>query len=102
MAKYRMNVETGELTEICETRFLVNGITDGEEWSEIMTADAIFSMMDMDDCVDIAIDVWKIRGYGEAPVPCSFLGTWHNLKDPLRMEIRSEDRIEAVGYGTDH
>ena len=103
MAKYRMNVETGELTEVCEAQFLVIGITEGEEWSKVMSADEIFQMMDMQDCAQIDIDVWKINGYGEALSECQFLGVWSfGAKDPLRMEIRSMDGIEAVGYGTDH
>ena len=102
MAKYRMNIETGELYEICESKFLVNGITEENEWSKIMTADEIFQMMDMDDCYNISIDIWKINGYGEALTECHFFGTWSFAKDPLRMEIRSENGTEAVGYGTDH
>lgn len=102
MAKYRMNVETGEMTEICEAKFLVVGITEGEEWSKIMIADEIFQMMDMSDCYEISIDLWKINGYGEALTDCSFYGAWSNPKEPLRMEIRSENGVEAVGYGTDH
>ena len=103
MAKFRLNAETGEAVEICEARFLVNGVTEDVEWSRIMSADEIFSMMDMSDCCDIRIDLWKINGYGEALTPCQFLGPWtYGPKDPLRMEIRSDDGIVAVGYGTDH
>ena len=102
MAKYRLNVNTGEMAEISEAKFLVNAISEGSEWSKIMTGDEIFRMMDMEDCYDISIDVWKIKGYGEAPVACSFLGKWFNSKDPQRMEIRSEHGVEAVGYGVEH
>ena len=106
MARYRMNPETGEMAEIfTERKYLVNGVTEDSEWSEIMSAEQIFSMMDMSDCIDISIDIWRINGYGEALVECQFLGPWvaGGAKDPLRMEIRSADRgVEAVGYGTDH
>ena len=103
MAKYRMNVETGELTEICEVKFLVVAVSEDEEWSKIMTADEIFAMMDMSDCFDIHINIWRINGFGEALTECCFLGTWcADMKDPLRMEIRADDGIVAVGYGTDH
>ena len=84
-------------------KFLVNGITEGEEWSKIMTAAEIFDMMDMEDCYEVHIDIWKINGYGEALTECCFLGKWcFGPKDPQRMEIRSDDGIEEVGYGTEH
>ena len=88
-----------------EKVYLVNAVSEGEEWSRIMSADEIFRMMDMDDCYDISIDIWRINGYGEALTECQFLGTWvaGGHKDPLRMEIRSVDKgVEAFGYGTDH
>lgn len=83
-------------------RFLVNAIDDsGEEWSKIMTAPEIFNMMDMSDCYGIDICVWKINSYSEALSECSFLGCWHDFKDPLKMEIIWDGGRE-VGYGTDH
>ena len=86
------------------TRFLVVGITEGEEWSRIMSADEIFAKMDMADCCEEAIDIWKINGYGEALTCCQFLGKWvaGGAEEPQRMEIRSENGIEAIGYGEEH
>lgn len=85
-------------------QFLVNAIGYGAECSRIMTAPEIFRMMDMEDCYDgFAIDVWKINGYGQALTECSFLGKWSaDPHDPQRMEIRSSEGVEAVGYGTEH
>lgn len=83
------------------TKFLVNAISDGEEWSKIMTAAEIFEMMDMSDCYDIDIDVWKINGWGQALTECCFLNCWHDPSDPLKMQIRWVGGMET-GYGTDH
>lgn len=82
-------------------KYLVNELVDGEEYSKIMTPAEIFNMMDMEDCYDIKIDLWKINGYGEALTPCQFFGKW-TCGDPQRMEIRSASGIESVGYGTEH
>lgn len=83
-------------------KYLVNGITECGEWSKIMTAAEIFDMMDMEDCYEVHIDIWKINGYGEALTECGFLGKWMFTGDPQRMEIRSDAGIEDVGYGTEH
>lgn len=74
-----------------------------EDTSEIMTAAQIFDYMDMEDCFpeELFMDIWLIKGWGEAPVECSFLGTWHDPSDPLKMEIRWDGGC-AIGYGTDH
>jgi len=86
-------------------RYLVNGIygEDDEEFSRVMTENEIFGMMDMADCVPggIGIDLWKINGFGEAPVEVSFYGKWHDVKDPLKMVIVG-DGERVVGYGTEH
>lgn len=69
----------------------------------IMTALEIFNLMDMDDCYDIDIDIYEFTKFGEPPAHRKFLGTWHNFKDPLRMEITDDDgNVLNVGYGTDH
>ena len=84
-------------------RFLVVGDMGGEEFTKLMDAGEIFDMMDMSDCYPdgIDIDVWYIKGWGEAPVECSFLGKWHDGRDPQRMVIVG-DGVREVGYGTEH
>ena len=71
--------------------------------SEIMTAAEIFRYMDMDDCFpcELQMDIWRINGIGEAMTECSFLGTWHDPSDPLKMVIVG-DGIREIGYGIDH
>ena len=84
-----------------ENKFLVVGLVEDSEFSEIMTAHQIFEMMEMEDCYEIHIDIWHIRGYGEALESCSFHGKWHDHKDPLRMVIVG-DGIREVGYAEEH
>ena len=71
--------------------------------SKIWTAREIFNYMDMDDCFpyDFEIDIWRINGIGEQLTECSFLGTWHDPSDPLKMVIIGGG-IRETGYGTDH
>ena len=82
---------------------------DGELWDpRVETAKQIFGRMDMDDCYPIVIKrLWFIRGINLTE--CRFFGTWHNPKEPLRMEIKAmipstPEQFEPldVGYGTDH
>lgn len=84
-----------------EYKYLVIGITEGEEWSKVMSAAEIFNMMNTADCYDIEIDVWRINGYGQALSECSFCGKWHDSKDPQKMVIIG-DGIRETGYGTEH
>ena len=90
-------------------KYLVIYKIDGEiSEPSIETASAIFSKMDMDDCYDIFVArIWLIHGINLTE--CRFYGTWHNPKDPLRMEIRAmipatPEQMKAfdIGYGTDH
>ena len=82
-------------------RFLVNAYTDGVQWSKVMTAAELFNMMDMADCSDIDIVVWKINSYTEALSECSFIPMCWDMADPLKMEIRWNGG-GIIGYGTDH
>lgn len=74
----------------------------------ISTASEIFNKMDMSDCYPITIArIWLIKGI--KLTECRFFGTWHNGKEPLRMEIRAmipatPEQMEPfdIGYGTDH
>ena len=90
-------------------KYLVIYEFDGELLeSVIRTATDIFETMDMSDCYDITIKrIWLIKDIDL--IECRFYGTWHNPKDPLRMEIRAlipstPEQLKPfdVGYGTDH
>lgn len=75
----------------------------GDCVAEIMTPDRIFDMMDMSDCYDIDIDVYRIIDFGFEPEPCTFYGTWSDPSDPLKMWIEGDDgTVYDVGHGTDH
>ena len=67
------------------------------------TAAQIFNKMDMDDCYPISI--WKLYSMDASGDlrECSFNGTWHESKDPLKMTITDEyGRILEAGWGSDH
>lgn len=91
-------------------KYLVIYEIDGELSEPVIeTGNQIFGKMDMSDCYDISIRrIWLIDGI--KLTECRFYGTWHNGKEPLRMEIRAmipatpEQMNEAfdIGYGTDH
>ena len=93
-------------------KYLVIYEIDGElSEPSIETASDIFGKMDMSDCYDITIvKIWLIKKINL--IACQFYGTWHNPKEPLRMEIRPfiptipkqpEDiKPYDIGYGTDH
>ena len=82
--------------------FVVQRIIEGEHVApKVMSASEIFDMMDMADCYDIQIVIWKFDDFGKEPKRCEFLGVWSNAKDPLRMVIVCENKV-WVGYGTDH
>lgn len=73
------------------------------EYAQIMSAAEIFDEMDMSDCFDIEIDVYRIRPFGKRPEHCRFLGKWHDHDSPLKMKIvSSRGRTLDTGYGTDH
>lgn len=72
----------------------------------------IFDTMDMDDCYDIQIVRLRllktpteedIRNGNDLP-ECEFWGSWHDMKDPLKMIITDVKTREVydTGYGTDH
>ena len=90
-------------------KYLVIYKIDGELTEPLVrTAQSIFEHMDMEDCYPISIArLWKIDGI--KLTECRFYGTWHNGKEPLRMEIRAmipatPEQLKPydVGYGTDH
>ena len=90
-------------------KYIVIYEMDGEIWEpHIETPTEIFYKMDMADCYDITIKrIWLIDGIDL--IECRFYGTWHNPKEPLRMEIRAmipatpeQTKPFDVGHGTDH
>lgn len=97
-------------------KYLVTYEIEGEICEPVIeTAPQIFDKMDLDDCYDIHIvDLrWlkRYKNFNEMRMvasiypSCEFHGTWHNGKDPLRMEIREkfgDMEVLDVGYGSDH
>lgn len=90
-------------------KYLVIYEIDGElSEPSIETASDIFQKMDMSDCYPVSIaSLYLIDGINF--VKCRFQGTWHNPKDPLKMQIKvvcpaTKEMMEPldVGYGTDH
>lgn len=90
-------------------KYLVIYEIDGEITEPLVrTAQSIFEHMDMSDCYPISIArLWKIDGINLTE--CRFQGTWHNPKDPLKMQIKvvcpaTKELMKPldVGYGTDH
>lgn len=86
-----------------EYKYLVVGCMGDEEFSRIMTAQEIFRMMGHEDDYPegISIELYRINGYGEALTDCSFVGKWHDHKDPLKMAIVGGG-IREVGYAEEH
>lgn len=89
--------------EDLEKSYLVKCLSDGDSWFKVMSANEIFDMMDMSDCYDIEIHIFRIGDFYEPIEPCTFHGAWSDLDDPLKMWITDcEGEILSVGYGTDH
>lgn len=84
--------------------YLVTYEIEGKIFHNFESEKEIFSKMDMDDCYDITIKNILLCEEGKLPVSCQFFGTWHNIKDPLRMEVRNliTNELYSIGYGTDH
>lgn len=83
-------------------RYLVY-IEDSEvTWAEIMTADDVFRRMDMADCSGEHVAGIFLLHMPDAPIRCTFHGKWHDLDNPLMMEICMGQDTLALGYGTDH
>lgn len=86
-------------------RLLVFYRFDGEpEPPTLETPAEIFRKMDMDDCYPIMIDaIMRVQSPGDAR-RLLFRGTWHDGRDPLRMEIVDAETLEtlATAWGSDH
>lgn len=70
---------------------------------EVVTASQIFDKMDLSDCYDISVKRLLLAD-GAKLIGCRFRGTWHNGKDPLKMQIENviTGEVYDVGYGSDH
>ena len=56
----------------------------------------------MSDCHDDEIRVFYSPEYGKIE-ELEVLGTWHDPKEPLLIELVSQNReVICSGYGTDH
>lgn len=101
--RYNWTYDGNELmVGVVDNKYLVISLSDGCSDARIMTATEIFKMMDMDDCYDIHIDIYRIPLFGDFPKRCTFKGTWHNPDKPLLMEICIRDVVLDRGWGMDH
>ena len=75
-----------------------------EDFSPVIeTGHEIFDRMDLSDCYPIEIrQLFLIDG--DQLRACKFRGTWHDGKDPLKMQIENviTGEVYDVGYGSDH
>lgn len=75
---------------------------DGGEYAEMVTTHAIIDHIDMQDCTNEEIEVYRIE-YGAQPIRLNVYGCWHNMDDPLYIKVTDDNgEIEFDGYGTDH
>lgn len=84
-------------------RFLVlTKYDDGVESVSLQTPWEIINRVDMSDCSNEEIEVYKIA-FGQDPEKLKVLGCWHVADDPLYIAvINNNDQVEFDGYGTDH
>lgn len=85
-------------------KYLVTYQQEGEVWTKMVTGHEIFDKMGMSDCYDISIEQLALMDDESKPTICTFHGTWHDTKDPLRMEIvhALTGEVYDVGYAPDH
>lgn len=75
---------------------------DGSEYADMVTPHTIIDHVDMRDCTNEQIEVYKVE-YGVRPQELYIYGCWHNMKDPLYIKVIDENgNVEFDGYGTDH
>lgn len=84
-------------------RFFVHILHDDNTYStNVYTWSQILSFVDMSDCHDDEIRVFYSPEYGKIE-ELEVLGTWHDPKEPLLIELVSQNReVICSGYGTDH
>jgi len=75
---------------------------DDTEYTALATPHEIIDHIDMMDCTDEKIEVYKMQ-FGAQPKELYVCECWHNMNDPLYIKVVDEDgNIEFDGYGTDH
>lgn len=87
----------------CPDKFFVHILHDDNTYStNVYTWSQILSFVDMSDCHDDEIRVFYSPEYGKIE-ELEVLGTWHDPKEPLLIELVSQSReVICSGYGTDH
>lgn len=76
-----------------------------EEYADVVKAEQIFRDLDMEDCYPglFSREAYLLKGYNKRPERVQLLGTWHDPKDPLKMEIiSSRGKVLDVAWGNDH
>lgn len=75
---------------------------DPETYSELLTANEIIGRIDMHDCYDEDLEIFRINEFGKVE-RLLWYGTWHKFDDPLLIKVvDSNDKVVFFGYGTDH
>ena len=75
---------------------------DGEVFACIRTKAEIIDRIDMLDCTDEELKVYKVDVFG-CVEPLEIYGCWHNPKEPLYIKVvDTKGNIVFDGYGTDH
>lgn len=75
---------------------------DGTYIDTIKTWSDILSFVDMKDCHNCEIKVFRSCGYGKIE-ELEVLGCWHDHDDPLKIRLVDKcGETICFGYGTDH
>ena len=84
-------------TYLVQSRF-----DDDEVYTSIQTAGEIIRRIDMTDCSNEELRVYKVDIFGMIE-PLEIHGCWHDLKDPLYIKVvDANGNIIFDGHGTDH
>lgn len=86
-------------------RYLYITRWDEDEFADVVTAAKIFEDLDIEDCFPAGFsrEAYLLKGYSKRPERVQILGTWHDPKDPLKMEIvSSRGKVLDVAWGHDH
>ena len=84
-------------------RYYVVYKIEDEYYPHIESAMEIFNKMDMSDCYDISVERICLINNSKL-IPCRFRNTWHDPREPLRMQIENKRNgtVYNIGYGSDH